>query len=558
MKVNKRKYIMRAGSFFTLAGFILLLMMSCDITDELRESPPHIMTGDNLFQDRGGFESAINGLYSRTRGEFTKEDNGGGVTSFNQGTDCCTSNHPASYMITNTLRDYGVTLGPTNEFVNRTYSWLYDVINIANNIIQRAEDENSPLTQDDVNIVLADAKAVRAWAYRHLTYLFGDVPLTLEPSSGANIRTDWTRAPINEVRQQMIDDLQFAQQHLPVNATMQGRMTKGAAQHYISETYLAMGQDQEALQWANEVINEPQYELITERYGDRAGQPGVPYMDMFREANVDRENGNTEALWVFQYQFGVTGGNNYRVVSRRVTQSRYARIRIDGVNPLEHTVERGGRGLARASVTKWFLDLYEDQDDRGSNHAIRQYFILKDADENDTGVADTPPPGWAFGDTLRLDDSGDITVDNNNRTDWPFSRKFDWAIPENPTIPQSYHNHLYLRLADTYLLKAEAQHNLGDNPGAATTINIVRSRSNASPITAADVDIDFILDERARELVWEEHRRHTLVRTGKFLERTRLFNHNGGQNVEDKHALWPIPQDVIDANVDPIDQNPGY
>lgn len=548
----------RAATILTFTGFILLLMTSCDLTSELRESPPHIMTADNLYQDRGGFELAINGLYSRTRGEFTKEDNGGGVTSFNQGTDCCTSNHPAGYMITNTLRDFGATLGTTNEFVNLTYSWLYNVINIANNIIQRAENEDSPLTQDEATIVLADAKAVRAWAYRHLTYLFGDVPLTLEPASGENIRTDWTRTPINEVRQQMIEDWQFAQQHLPVNATMQGRMTKGAVQHYLAETYLAIGEDQEALQWVDEVINEPQYELITERYGDRADQPGVPYMDMFREANVDRENGNTEALWVFQYQFGVTGGDNYRVVSRRVTQSRYGVIRRDGVVPLQYTVERGGRGLARASVTKWLLELFEDGDDRGSNHAIRQYFILKDADENDTGVADNPPPGWAFGDTLWTDDSGDITVDNNNRTDWPFSRKFDWAIPENPTIPQSYHNHLYLRLADTYLLKAEAQHNIGDNAGAAATINIVRSRSNASPISAADIDINFILDERARELVWEEHRRHTLVRTGKFLERTRLYNHNGGQNVEDKHALWPIPQDVIDANVEPIEQNPGY
>ncbi len=80
---------------------------------------------------------------------------------------------------------------------------------------------------------------------------------------------------------------------------------------------------------------------------------------------------------------------------------------------------------------------------------------------------------------------------------------------------------IYIRLADTYLLKAEAQMKLGQPDAAATTINVIRARSNASPITGADVDIDFILDERSRELFIEEERRMTLLRTRKWYERTQ-------------------------------------
>ena len=87
----------------------------------------------------------------------------------------------------------------------------------------------------------------------------------------------------------------------------------------------------------------------------------------------------------------------------------------------------------------------------------------------------------------------------------------------------------------------------------------MRRRSNASEINAEDVNLDFILDERSRELVTEEHRRHTLLRTGKWLERTRAHNRNGGQLIVERDTLFPIPQAVIDANLtQEMPQNPGY
>jgi hypothetical protein len=452
---------------------------------------------------------------------------------------------------------------PFHENITGNFIWLYEVINSANTIISRSEKDdidwsgNGLDPEENKNRVVAEAKSIRAWAYRHLAYLWGDVPITLEESKGTTIRTDWVRSDVQKVWRQVIKDFQEAEPYIEAEPVFQGRISKGAVQHYLSEIYLVINKPDSALYWANECINNPAYELITERYGVNSDQPGVPFMDMFYDGNTNREEGNTEALWVFQFEHETIGGSGS--IMRRWHGSRYQDISIEGVKPLEITAERGGRSQARMSITKFALDLYEDQDDRFSQHAIRKFFILKDADENDTGVADELPEGYSYGDTLWLDWSEDITADNKSRHDWPFSRKWMWAVSDNVTEGLQFNDQVYLRLAETYLLKAEAQMKLDDAPGAAETINIIRRRANASEIAASDVDIDFILDERSRELVLEEHRRYTLLRTGKWLERTSMHNHNGGQNIVARDTVFPIPQSVIDANLtEPMEQNPGY
>ena len=135
----------------------------------------------------------------------------------------------------------------------------------------------------------------------------------------------------------------------------------------------------------------------------------------------------------------------------------------------------------------------------------------------------------------------------------------DWADPVDVGGSPSFKDYLYLRLGETYLLRAEAQLLLGQLNEAAESINVLRRRANANEITAGDVNIDFILDERSRELVTEEHRRYTLLRTGKWLERTRLYNARGGELVTERDRLFPIPQVVIDANLtQDMPNNPGY
>jgi hypothetical protein len=116
-----------------------------------------------------------------------------------------------------------------------------------------------------------------------------------------------------------------------------------------------------------------------------------------------------------------------------------------------------------------------------------------------------------------------------------------------------------IRLSETILLRAEA-HLLKGNIAAATSdINIVRNRAKATPVTTAEVTLDYILDERARELIFEEDRRVTLSRMGKLVERSKKYNTLSGPTIQPFHALFPIPFSEIEANKDAkLEQNPGY
>ena len=135
--------------------------------------------------------------------------------------------------------------------------------------------------EENKNRIVAEARALRAWAYRRLAWSWGDVPLTL--SLITTIRTDWERAPVDQVRAQMISDFKWAQQYVPTEASMQGRITKGAVQTFLAETYLTIGKPDSALYWADQAINNPAYQLVTERYGVFKDDPdGSPYGDMFK------------------------------------------------------------------------------------------------------------------------------------------------------------------------------------------------------------------------------------------------------------------------------------
>ena len=138
--------------------------------------------------------------------------------------------------------------------------------------------------------------------------------------------------------------------------------------------------------------------------------------------------------------------------------------------------------------------------------------------------------------------------------------------PSNNTNYTSTKDIFLFRLADTYLLAAEAYYKAGNSQKAAERINKVRERA-ALPghvqdmdIAATDVDLDFILDERAREMAGEYNRWMDLKRTGKLIERTLKHNNLAAKiNKMDDHILVrPIPQSVLDQTTGEFNQNQGY
>jgi len=110
-----------------------------------------------------------------------------------------------------------------------------------------------------------------------------------------------------------------------------------------------------------------------------------------------------------------------------------------------------------------------------------------------------------------------------------------------------------------FLLRAEAYLRKNDTEKAAADITAVRRRANATPVDPVNVDIDYLLDERARELVAEEPRRLTLARMGLLDERVKKYNPVSAPSIKDTHNLMPIPQSEIDANQGAeLKQNLGY
>jgi hypothetical protein len=141
----------------------------------------------------------------------------------------------------------------------------------------------------------------------------------------------------------------------------------------------------------------------------------------------------------------------------------------------------------------------------------------------------------------------------------PYITKWNHFIASDEFGYGVFKDLIMMRLGETWLLLAEAQFRQNKPEEAAASINVLRTRAGASPVQASDITLDFILDERARELIGEENRRMTLVRTGKLVERARKYNSGSVTGIQDHHQLLPIPQTEIDLNRDArLEQNPGY
>jgi hypothetical protein len=117
-----------------------------------------------------------------------------------------------------------------------------------------------------------------------------------------------------------------------------------------------------------------------------------------------------------------------------------------------------------------------------------------------------------------------------------------------------------------YLIAAEAEFKIGKLDSAAYYVNVVRTRA-ALPgrvanmqVLPAQITLDFLLDERAREFAGEQMRWFDLKRTGKLVERVKAMNPDAANFIQPFHVVRPIPQTQIDAvtNKDVFTQNPGY
>jgi starch-binding outer membrane protein, SusD/RagB family len=561
-----------------LLGITLCLTtVSCEKTflDEKSESS---LTPETAFNNVKDFQASVNNLYRLVRLELYSR-NDFQPWDYAYRTDIGV---PITASTANLSADYNAVSG----FSNGHWDPYFKIIAEANTIIARLP--TSKLTDTEKKLFEAQGKFFRGFAYRCLGYLYGGVPIIVEETK--SLKEDFVRVTKKQVYTQAIDDMKFAAANLKeITAVRDGEVSKLVAQHFLAEVYLADGQFQNAIDAADIVLKSASVKLMTQRFGSRSTEnPGDVYWDLFRKNNQNRAGSlNTEGLWVIQLEPDTPGGTSPTTVGflnadaflfERVHAPLIRDVRINGVAPFlwpYGDYNSAGRGVGFLAPSEYFINTaYDDptNDIRNANHN----FVRKYVGNNPTSPLFGKEIDFANLPTGTTGTNGAAVVSNKpNRAIYPYQTKctepfghpaglLTGTDAKNPYILKSgagatYQDQYLVRLADTYLLRAEANLGINNLEAAATDINVIRARAKATPVEAAKVNIDYILDERIREFGFEEKRIFTLMRTGKWLDRVVKCNPFYAAQVKPAYNLWPIPQSEIDRNRGAkLEQNPGY
>lgn len=530
---------------FTATMAVLTLMGATGCSDFLDEEMKSTAGPDNTYNSSYGFEVATTGLYTWARDEFNSW--GGGATSHGQACPYEALQVATDIVFCGRQQDGSLTpfenlsYTPSTTFVASYWNWAYGLIASSNQILEYAEINQNWDNNTDKQLYQATARFFRAYAYRYLTYLYGDVPYVDKIEK--NFRDDYTRTPKVEVLNKMIEDLKFAAEYLPTDPDRvePGKLTSWAAKHYLAEAYLMAGIYDKAETTADEVINSHKFSLMKERFGTKKDEKGDAFYDLFTENNQNRKSGNEETIWAMQLEYKTTGGGGANTDwTRRAWSPRYWEIK-----GFVYADTLGGRGLAQIQPLTWWIEgdhFYDEGDIRNSEYNIKRHWYYND-----------PAYPELYG--------KEAAITEKTRKDsqiYPVITKFFYGKADDLAYAGNNKDRMKIRLAETYLLKAEACIQQNKLDIAADAINEVRDRAGARLIDDNEATMDFLLDERIRELVGEEIRRFTLQRTGKHVERVTKYNaYSIGFN--EHNLLWPIPQNVIDSNTGAeFPQNPGY
>ncbi|QXD14804.1 RagB/SusD family nutrient uptake outer membrane protein [Rhodocaloribacter litoris] len=561
-----------------LLGAVLGLS-ACDVLEEEIVSG---ITVDAYYNTPQGLRDAVNASYSFLR-NFYADEQGANLTVF--GTDATTNGGHGSFQYMN---QYTAQLNGDATPVNVLWDVFYTGINTTNAAISRAA-EITDMSEAEKNRLVGEAKFLRAHFYFILVQTFGPVHLTLEETQGMELEAN--RTPEPGIYDAIEQDLRDAIAALPATPPQWGRATEPAAKHMLALVLLtrawkktlptnlngwgsapgrpAEADFTEAYELARSVIEDYNFHLL-----DR-------YAAVFDHDNEQ----HAEVIWSVQYNQdprlnGFDGSGN--PLGNRM--HLFFRPHYEFYNPgITRSLEPGyGRPWIRFRPTQWGLENFRAAAPLDVD--CRYHDIFQDVwyynDPNNGNM----PPGAAVGDTaIWVSPNNGITPEEIQAirernpgaviTTWeqrpinlfPSLKKFDDWKRESVNYTAGSRDFIVYRLAETYLNAAEALLMLGRTAEATAYVNAVRRRAacpgvgnEAIDITPVQLDLDFLLDERSRELYGEQKRWFDLKRTGKLLERTRKYNPEAAPNIREYHLLRPIPTNQILRSFPRYPQNPGY
>ncbi|HUX56464.1 MAG TPA: RagB/SusD family nutrient uptake outer membrane protein [Bacteroidales bacterium] len=567
---------------------LILLQISCS-EDWLRPEPLSFYAPENVFVNEEGFQSLLvtMRLDVRTDGFYINFS-----TFENQ---YCLSDLGVPGPINKAvIKDFITQLTPAGDGNKENFQQLYDIaykaIKTTNLLISRIDD----ITWKDETIrneMLAEAYFFRSYWYYRLIHSFGDVPFTGSEIKDAKLdfytHSRWT------ILNKIISDMEFAVEWLPVKA-VPGAATRGAGDHLLTKIYLANSDFDEAIESASRVINGP-YALMKNRFGNSANDPirNVVW-DLFRPENIAIPQ-NTENLFSVVDRFEAPD-------AAKTAGCRKARAFVPAWWHVSVKDSKGKNGTILAGP------MYDTLLNSNAQCRPTPFYIYEAWADGTYNWRNTPDLRrsnicWVDKEELRYNRTTSVDfgkpVNPNYFTSLNDTFQYYFSFPQYKTYypvqdPSNLNSSggngdsYVFRLAETYLLRAEAYFWKSDLVNAAKDINEVRDRANALPVLPADVTIDYIMDERARELYSEEPRHNELVRVSYIMAKNNISGyslenfseHNyfydrvmrlnvffktnfvwGGDpyRIAPWNVLFPIPVTVITANTKGvINQNQGY
>jgi hypothetical protein len=468
-----------------LLGALALGLGSCK--SFLEEKPYDFLTPANFYQNEADAVAALNGVFSALQPQ-----------AYYGRTTWLISELPGDAMGTTSTSGerfelFNNTFTTTNSEVANWWVNTYRMLNRANDVIGKVPGVSMDATRK--NVILGNARFLRAMGFFDLVRCFGDVPLPLTATSGPDSDVRPARAPLAQVYTQIIEDLKFAEANClaenKITAGEKGRASSGAAATLLGKVYLTRAStaaaqpsdNQDALAAFNRVINSGVYSLLP------------TYADVF---NPDKENG-PEHIFSVQFDLPPNVGN---------------------ITPRMHLPTQLA-GFGSFTVPTWLVTSYATTD-------VRRTWNLSNATNASGTTTQSQYYYVKFRDPLR--------ILNDSRCNW-----------------------LVTRYADVLLLQSEALNNLDANDNTKYNgINAVRRRAGLAALpntaTTKDAFVDLLLQERAWELCAEGHRWYDLIRMGRLKQRQQaVYN----RTVADQFLLFPIPQAEILLNPN-LTQNTGY
>lgn len=582
-------------------GAILLVATSCK---KVLEEQPRTFFAPSFFTTADGIQGGVAGIYSSFRGQWATQV---WTQLFNGGTDESLRGAAADVQHWFNYNN-PVIKSNTNDY-SGFWNTLFIDINTANGVLQYGVDANIPATTKTQ--LLAQAKFLRGFCYYYLVTTFGQVPLHTTFNTSATAAD--APAPLADLYTQIIKDLTEASNELPNTpaAGMGKPATKSTALFLLAKTYLWRGWSSVAQ--ATDFKNA--YD-ISKALIDNKATYGLNLLPAFSTVFREGQEYSSEVLMVIDHTkdlkfgqnsasgSGATNGSenksnffwrpNYPTLNANYPAAGGASVCVRDIN--------NGRPFQRIRPnTKYIMDVafanratdsrYDgtfqtvwlsnstQMSVRGSTGVTTPRGTLINGIDTAMWVADglvSDPRKASFKGIIFEPDHLAGATNKFTPSFFPSVRKFDDST-RGELNDYSDRPYILFRFAEVYLVAAEAAFKGGATlQDAANMINVLRTRAalknNQTPaeyaaavaaqqITAAQVTLDFILEERSRELFAEDCRWWDLSRTKKLVERVKLYNTDGGAaGVQDFNMLRPIPQSQIDLVTEgpKYPQNPGY